>query len=125
MRPRHTAPTLDVVALHKALDAAREERGLSWRGVAGETKVSASTLSRMKDERKPDADSLSKLLDWLNMPAERFIRDGGKNRPAPAGKTTTTAAITAGLRADTQLTDQDVDFVIEALNAAYRYVMAP
>lgn len=124
MRPKNPSPTLDVVALHKALDSVRDERGLSWRGVAGETGVSPSTLSRMKEERKPDADSLSRLLDWLGMPAEEFIRDRGKNRTAPTGRTTTTTSITAALRADPQLTDQDVDFVIEALNAAYKYVKA-
>lgn len=124
MTRRSPTPSLDVLALHKALDSAREQRGLSWRGVAGETHVSPSTFSRMKEERKPDADSLSRLLDWLNMPAEHFIRDSGKNRPAASSRATTTTAITAALRADPQLTDQDVEFVVEALNAAYRYVRA-
>lgn len=64
---------LDVMSLHFALDAVRSHRGLSWRAVAAEVGCSPSTLSRLQDGCRPDADTLLSLLTWLRMPADAFI----------------------------------------------------
>jgi transcriptional regulator with XRE-family HTH domain len=58
---------LDVAELNRLLDAQRLARGLSWRGVARDCGLSPSTLSRMQDGKRPDADALVTLLVWLDM----------------------------------------------------------
>ena len=58
---------LDVPELHRRLDQRRRERGLDWKQVAAATGVSASTLSRLADGKRPDADALVTLLVWLDL----------------------------------------------------------
>src|SRR5687767_11518368 len=65
---------VNTVELGRAIRRKREEMGLSLRDVADETKVSASTLSRIENGTgKPDADNIARLMDWLKMPMERVM----------------------------------------------------
>ena len=57
---------LDVAALSGAITAVARHRKISMRDVAAETGLSPSTLSRLAQGQKPDADSLVTLLAWLN-----------------------------------------------------------
>ncbi len=58
--------------LYAALNAARIELGLSWRGLAGEIGVSPSTLSRMP-QRSPSMDGFLRIVGWLST---RGLGDG-------------------------------------------------
>lgn len=58
---------LDVPELHRRLDQRRREQGLDWKQVAAATGVSASTFSRLADDKRPDADALVTLLVWLDL----------------------------------------------------------
>jgi transcriptional regulator with XRE-family HTH domain len=59
---------LDVAELFRQLDARRRWRGLSWRALARELGLSASTLTRLRDGGgAPDADALMTLLVWLGV----------------------------------------------------------
>jgi transcriptional regulator with XRE-family HTH domain len=58
---------LDVEELHRRLDQRRREQGLSWRQLAVRLDLSASTLSRLADGKRPDADALVSLLVWLDL----------------------------------------------------------
>jgi transcriptional regulator with XRE-family HTH domain len=58
---------LDVAALWKRLDEQREQRGLMWRELARELDLSASTLTRIGQGRRPDADALVTIFVWLDM----------------------------------------------------------
>ncbi|MDQ3744842.1 MAG: helix-turn-helix domain-containing protein, partial [Acidobacteriota bacterium] len=65
---------VNTVELGRAIRRKREELGLSLRDVADETKVSASTLSRIENGTgKPDADNIARLTAWLDMPVERVM----------------------------------------------------
>jgi transcriptional regulator with XRE-family HTH domain len=77
---------LDVDRLVLALDAARSQRGLSWRTVAGEVGLSPSTLSRLRKGRRPDADALVAILDWLNMSAASFTLHTVEKEPSHRGQ---------------------------------------
>lgn len=55
----------DPDALYVALDRQRRTRRLTWRGVAAEAGVSPSTLTRVGQFKRPDADGLVRLLAWL------------------------------------------------------------
>jgi transcriptional regulator with XRE-family HTH domain len=84
-------------AFFAALDTERLSRRKTWKQVAEETKVPASTLSRMGSGKRPDVDSLAKLLSWSRLKAENFIDKKGKEKPASL------AEISALLRADSKL----------------------
>ncbi len=63
----------DVESLHSALDAHRIAKGLTWKDVSAESGVSASTLTRLSQGKRPDVDSLTALTHWLGLSADRFM----------------------------------------------------
>lgn len=58
---------LDVSELYRLLDAQRRARDLSWRDVADQCGISASTLTRLRDGHRPDADGFVSLIVWLDL----------------------------------------------------------
>ena len=66
------ATRINVSALYAALDGARKSKNLSWRQLAGEVGCSPSTMTRLANGYRPDADAFMSLTQWLKMPAERF-----------------------------------------------------
>ena len=63
----------DVAALHAVLDSERRSRRLTWKNVAAQSGVSASTLTRLSQGRQPDVNSLAALTAWLGMSADQFM----------------------------------------------------
>jgi transcriptional regulator with XRE-family HTH domain len=57
--------SFDPDALYVALDRKRREAGIRWRDVAKQAGVSASTLTRIGQFKRPDADGVVRLLAWL------------------------------------------------------------
>ena len=77
-----TRHVLDVAALAAAIEAITRHRKISLRDVATETGLSPSTLTRIAQGQKPDADGLVTLLAWLNADAASFVRArAGTERP--------------------------------------------
>jgi len=64
----------DAAALYTALEAQRRSRGMSWRQVALEIGVSASTMTRMKQGGRLEADGMLAMVRWLGRTAESFTR---------------------------------------------------
>lgn len=118
-----TRPGLDIDALHAALDHERHSRGLSWRDVARETGVSAATLSRLTQGRRPDVDGFAALVAWLGLSADEFLRPG---RPPQLGVTpagsSAPAAISAYLRARRELDPQVVAVLEEVIASAHAHL---
>jgi transcriptional regulator with XRE-family HTH domain len=77
-----TRKQLDVVRLHSALDYVRAHRRISWKQVAAEAGLSASTLTRLGQGHAPDADGLCALMAWLGpaLPLSRFTIDAPEER---------------------------------------------
>ena len=103
----------DSEALYAALNAARLSQQKTWKDVAEESGVNASTLSRIGQGAKPDVNGLAALLQWSNLKAEDFIR-GPKRR-----KTEAIAEITALLRADTNLTKANAKLIEDIVVSTY------
>ena len=105
----------DVEAFYAALDGQRQSKRLNWRQVAEESGVSASTLTRIAQGRRPDVDSMAALLTWSGLKADSFIRHGqdGITESEPL------AQITAYLRADPHLTPEAASAMEAVLKAAY------
>lgn len=108
----------DVGGFYAALDAQRRDRNMTWRQVAEATGVSASTLTRMAQGRRPDVDGLAALTRWSGLDAAAFVRDGVE----PAGQPEPMAMISTYLRSDPHLTHEDAQALEELIRAAYRHL---
>ena len=109
--------TFDSEGFHAALDSQRKALGMTWKEVADESGVSASTLTRMAQGKGPDVDGLAALLKWSGLHAEMFIRNSGsegEKKPEPL------AQITAVLRADPNLRKESAEAIVHILKAAYK-----
>jgi transcriptional regulator with XRE-family HTH domain len=73
---------LDVQKLYTELGAERRTREMSWRDMAIEMGVGASTFSRMRIGHRPDVDSLLSMLKWLGCEALEFAVEREK-KPKP------------------------------------------
>ena len=61
---------------YQAVNAKREERAASWRQVAREIGIGKSTLARMAQNKRPDADGLAALSFWAEInPADFVVRE--------------------------------------------------
>jgi transcriptional regulator with XRE-family HTH domain len=110
--------TIDIEAFHAALDAKRQQEGLSWRELAQCLKISPSTLTRMAQGRRPDVDAFASLLRWLGMGADTFMRPAVKKKE----EASPVAMISSYLRADRNLDPKDADALEDIIKAAFRYV---
>ena len=109
-----------MAALYATLDSERQQRELSWRQVAAQAGVGASTLSRLAQGNRPDVDSFAALVHWLGMSADQFMRhpeaEGG-----PAHEATLPAqAMASLLRADKNLDPDSAAAIDDILQAAMR-----
>ncbi|TXH84781.1 MAG: XRE family transcriptional regulator [Rhizobium sp.] len=104
----------DTDAFYAALNAARLSQQKTWKDVAEEAGVNASTLSRIGQGAKPDVNGLAALLQWSSLKAEDFIRGtSGKKRAEPI------AQITALLRADSKLSKANAKLMEEIVLSTY------
>lgn len=109
---------VDVRLLHTALDKARESRGLSWRQLAKEIGVSASTISRMANDLKPDLTAFAAMTTWLKMPSEEFY--AGRAAEASDEQPDLVAQLVPLLRARKDLSSNDVEYLEDVIAAAAR-----
>ena len=98
-----------------AIDAQRAAKGLTWKKVAEQAGVPASTLTRMSQGRRPDVDSLASLCAWSGLKVEDFVRGPRSKR----GKAEPLAEITAHLRADPRLSKEGAKALETLIKTAY------
>ena len=104
----------DAEAFYAALDAERRSRKKTWKRVAEEARVSASTLTRMAQGRRPDVDSLAALVAWSGLKADAFVKDEHE-RPEPSSL----AMISIYLKSDPHLTPEAADALDELVKVTY------
>ncbi|MEQ9175766.1 MAG: helix-turn-helix domain-containing protein [Alphaproteobacteria bacterium] len=101
-------------AFYNALDAHRQAKKLTWKAVAEKAKVSASTLTRIAQGKRPDVDTLAALCKWSGLRADDFIGyDANTARPEPL------AEIVGHLRADKNLKPEGAQAIEVMIRAAY------
>lgn len=91
---------------------------MSWRQLAKDLGVSASTISRMANGLKPDVTAFAAMTTWLNMKAEDFYVTS--TRPSQAEEPDLVAQLVPLLRARKDLTKDDVQYLEEVIAAAAR-----
>jgi len=109
------AERFDNQAFYAALNATRLSRQTTWKDVAEQAGISASTLTRIGQGKRPDVDGLAALLAWSRLKAEDFIRDGdGDGIDAEP-----LARVTALLRADPHLSPGNAKVIEDIVLATY------
>jgi transcriptional regulator with XRE-family HTH domain len=109
-----TAVHFDGEKFVAALDSTRRARNMTWRKVADEAQVSASTLTRLSQGKRPDVDSLGALSRWAGLKTDAFYTSS-----APTVPTEPLAKVTAYLRADPNLSDEGAKALEAILYATY------
>lgn len=99
-----------------ALDAERRARKATWKRVAEEACVPASSLTRMSQGKRPDVDTLAALCVWSGLEPGKFT--GQRN--SAKRKASSLAEITALLRGDQKLSKEGVQAIEAILKAAYK-----
>ena len=110
------ADRFDVGALHAAMDSERRSRRLTWKEVAGQSGVSASTLTRLSQGRQPDVNSLAALTAWLGMSADHFMRADTVDQ---FGAASPLAQISSIIHRDPRLNPEGVVALEELIRATY------
>jgi transcriptional regulator with XRE-family HTH domain len=107
-------------AFYKAVQAIVTAREKTWKQVALETGISASTLARMAQGRRPDAASLAALSAWAGLNPSDFVHAPYKpQQPEPMAKISTL------LRSDPNLDQEGANAVEAILRAAYERLRKP
>jgi transcriptional regulator with XRE-family HTH domain len=68
------AGRFDARALYAALESQRRARGMTWRQVASDVGVSASTLTHTKYGGRLEVDGTLAMVRWLGRTVESFTR---------------------------------------------------
>lgn len=112
--------SFDAAGFFAALDSERLARRLNWKQIAAESGVSASTLTRLAQGKRPDVDSLAALVDWSGLRVDDFVRRVHSEREA-----TSLAMVSTYLRSDRELTDEAAAALDEIVKATYERVRKP
>jgi transcriptional regulator with XRE-family HTH domain len=105
---------------YRALEATVTSRSKNWKQVAAETGVSASTLTRMAQGRRPDAASLAALSAWAGLNPSDFVTASYK-----ASRPEALAQISSLLRSDPNLDPDGAEAVEAIIRAAYKRLRKP
>lgn len=108
----------DAEGFFASLDDQRSSRGLTWKQVAEDSGVSASTLTRMAQGRRPDVDSLAALVKWSGLSANDFIGGGDESEPQQISPI---ANIAAQFRKDPKLSPEAKKAIEATLKAMYTH----
>lgn len=108
------AERFDSDAFFSALNAVRAQRSMTWKEVASQSKINASTLTRIGQGKKPDVNGLAALLAWSGLRAEMFIPDAEPQSPEPL------AEISAIIRRDRSLSRNSARIMEDLISSTYR-----
>ena len=99
---------------YMAVDTARAARQLNWKQVASVSGVSASTLTRLAQGKRPDVDSMAALVAWSGVSADEFVKTDDRSAPEPLSQITTL------LSSDVRLTPSARETMIGVVTATYQ-----
>jgi transcriptional regulator with XRE-family HTH domain len=111
--------TFNVTGFYAALDSERQSKNLNWKEVSEQANVHASTLSRMANGRRPDADSLALLAAWSGLNPADFV-PGIKS-----SRTNTLAQISSFVHSDPRLSPEAAVALDEMIKSTYVRLVKP
>ncbi len=107
------AENFDTVAFYAALNAQRAQRGLTWKDVASQAGLHASTLTRIGQGKNPDVNGLAALLIWSGLKAESFMPETSKQSIGSI------AQISTIIRRDRSLSSNNAKLMETIVTSAY------
>lgn len=113
MADRHGS--FDAETFYQALDSTRDARKRNWKQVADESGVSASTFTRMAQGKRPDVDSLARLITWSGLDPNEFVLS-----PKGRADAEPMAVISTLLKSDRNLTAESAAALDKVIRAAYK-----
>ena len=117
---QHMDLSFDDAAFYRALEERRTSKNMSWRQLGRELGLSPSTFSRLGRGRRPDVETFVKLLAWLALPADSFVRGGAPT--SPGAEQNTLGVIVAALRSDRTIPPAAAGAIEQLLRVAYAQV---
>lgn len=72
-QPTRSGTRIDLSVLASAIDESRAVENLSLRALAKKLGLAASTLTRIRQGHRPDADALAVLLAYTGLPARELL----------------------------------------------------
>jgi transcriptional regulator with XRE-family HTH domain len=109
----------DGEAFYESLVSTVTARQVTWKQVSTETGVSATTLTRMAQGRRPDAASLAALGAWAGLNPAEFVTQQDSPRFAEP-----LAQISHLLRSDRRLNRDAAEAIDAMLRSAYERLRA-
>jgi|TARA_B110000977_G_C10956981_1_gene447000 transcriptional regulator with XRE-family HTH domain len=106
----------DTEGFFAALERERARKDLPWRKVAEKAGVSASTMTRLSQGKRPDVDSLASLCAWAKLSADDFMRGPEDHE---VRHTSPVAQASVFFRADPNLGDVQADALLKIIESAY------
>jgi transcriptional regulator with XRE-family HTH domain len=112
---------IDLAGLAVLVKGHRHRRDLTLKQASAECGVSGSTISRVeRQEARPDLATIRQLVDWLEIPIDRVVRQGVKKRTkSKRDSAEVMGNIEVQLRADPKLPPKAADALIQIMRAAY------
>ena len=104
----------DAKRFYTDLDMARQARDLKWKDVGAATQVNPSTLSRMGQGQKPDANALAALSAWSGLNPADYVKNVQR-----AAKPDTLTLISSTLGEDPNLTTENAARIRDTLKSLY------
>lgn len=114
MKTDNNSKGFDGDAFYRALEASVVSKNKTWKEVAEETGISASTLTRMAQGRRPDAASLAALSAWAGLNPSDFV-----TAPYTTRRRGSISQISTLLRSDPDLDPRSAEAVEAIVRAAY------
>ncbi len=105
--------SFDNEKFYASVDAERVARRLTWKQVAEQSGVNASTLTRMAQGKRPDVDGLAALLKWAGLKEDSFIDNTDSTIADPLSQ------MTVILRGDRRLSSSNRDMLESVLKTVY------
>lgn len=106
----------DTGGFFAALDRQRTARKLAWRKVAEQAGVSASTMTRLSQGKRPDVDSLASLCAWAKLSADDFMQAPGEVEARQSSPLDKARVL---FRADPNLGEVQADALFRIIETAY------
>jgi transcriptional regulator with XRE-family HTH domain len=108
----------DAEGFYASLDSVRQAKKITWKQVASQSGIAASTLTRMGQGKRPDVDGLAALAGWSGLDVSQFYRTDSPNTQ----QAEPLAQITALLRADKNLETESAVALESMLKSAYEHL---
>lgn len=110
----------DADGFYAALDRTLRARNATWREVSNHTGVSATTLTRMGQGRRPDAASMAALSAWAGINPANYVAIH-----TPQGEAPTLERVSLLFRQDATLSDEARKKLELIVESAYNALKDP